>query len=194
MTFLEGNGSVVNTLYAKGMLSITAVGRVVRVNGERIKLTDQETNFLFCVVAGNGTVRTKAMLFGKLYPHFRDVDVKIFDVLACKIRSKLQRVHKEAGKVLRTVWGRGYAWGTPNRDSVPITKISLPLDLRWTPARKAAIIDMLILDRVSVGEVLDYYVDLSAEELLELRQGYMIGYRGLHTTKISPKDYYRHAA
>lgn len=194
MSLLHTNESVVTPLYQVGMVTIIAIGTVVRVNGSPIRLTKQETDFLFFLFAGKGTVRTKKMFFAELYAHGRNIDIKIFDVLACKIRLKLEQATPKAGRALKTIWGRGYAWGEPYKTAVPITKIELPTDQRWTPSRKSLVIEAVLKSKVAVAEVLDAYPNLSPEELLEWRDGYHMGHRGLRTTYIRAQTPFRLAA
>lgn len=55
---------------------------------------------------------------------------------------------------------------------------------RWTIAKKAALMDMLLSYKIEASEVLDFYPDLSAEELVEWRRLYVgYGRAGLRTTR-----------
>jgi hypothetical protein len=54
---------------------------------------------------------------------------------------------------------------------------------RWTIAKKAALLDMLLSYTIDVHEVLDFYPDLTADELMEWRRLYVeYGRAGLRTT------------
>lgn len=55
---------------------------------------------------------------------------------------------------------------------------------RWTVAIKAELLEMLLSYKIDAGEVLDFYPDLSADELMEWRELYVThGRAGLRSTR-----------
>lgn len=70
------------------------------------KLTPIEARFFGTLVNEKGELTTKERLHAAMggdNPEY-DADIKIVDVVACKVRKKL----KPHGIVFETVWGRGY--------------------------------------------------------------------------------------
>ena len=74
-----------------------------------------------------------------------------------------------------------------NRDVVilgtlPVTPKLQPVK-RWTVAKKAELLDILLSYKVEVVDVLDFYPDLSADELMHWRELYQLyGRAGLRAT------------
>lgn len=192
MNPVETSYDAVTVLYSTSTVLIsTDQHGVVRVNKKKVRLTKQEVHLLTYLAEGVGKVRTKLMMFLELYPLQKKAELKIIDVLACKLRKKLTAVNPAADMVIRTVWGRGYSVGLPTRTAVPIFEHPLlSSTMRWTPAQKSTVIDLLRSHRVSAAAVLDYYVDMSAEELIEWGCKYEeYGRAGLRTTRA--KEYER---
>lgn len=154
---------------------------LVRVNGVPIGLTVQELHFIMFLVEQKGKVCTPEMLLREFYANGVLAGTKIFDVLACKIRKKLDGVAPKASSPLRTVWGRGYAWGKPERKSKPVR--GLPNPKRWVISHKAAILTALMTGKVTEGEILSHYPDMSETELKEWYSAFSTyGQLGLRTT------------
>ena len=68
------------------------------------QLTATESRFLQVLGMAKGYVRSKERLLVALYGLEADVDIKIIDVFACKLRRKLAGT----GIEIQTVWGEGY--------------------------------------------------------------------------------------
>jgi DNA-binding response OmpR family regulator len=79
----------------------------VKVSNSQITFTNTETTVLFGLAQANGRVLTRGALYDMLYWKGEGPEVNIFDVLLCKIRSKLRK-----GNIplkIETIWGRGWA-------------------------------------------------------------------------------------
>lgn len=158
----------------------------VRVNGVPIALTQYEQKFFNTIVRACGFVCTARMLLSELYPRGEEPELKILDVFAHHVRLKLGRVHADAAGALRTVWGRGYAFGSPQAAAVPIPDgLGLPQpDQRWVMSRKADLVCAVMKGRISEQEALGYYPDLSTAELREwMRTFSTYGVGALRTTR-----------
>ena len=155
---------------------------LVRMDGRKVRLSGQEKQLLLYLLENQGKICTKYMILRELYPSRITADQKIIDVIICRLRAKLGAT---AGAKIRSVWGRGYIFGTPIRQSVPIEVGFLPPPAtRWTPARKVAVLEAIQKHDVAVGQVLDHYPDLSADELIQWRRSYLeYGHSGLCTTR-----------
>lgn len=83
----------------------------VEVNGHSVRLTPQEKELFLFLTSDGGSVKTRNDIKQKLYPSIKKENLKIIDVLICKIRKKLQRA--DASQSLETVRGVGYRWNQP---------------------------------------------------------------------------------
>ena len=55
---------------------------------------------------------------------------------------------------------------------------------RWTAAKKAALLDMILSYKIEVAKVLEFYPDLTTEELVSWRELYLLyGNAGLRSTR-----------
>ena len=191
MTTQEGVNEMTLTFHVPafsariGDVEVTvAENGIVRVNDEPIFLTHSEQAFLLLLAQGRGQVRTPGMLFAGLYSGVLSVDLKILDVFACKIRSKLGNFHETAASVVKTVWGRGYAFGSPAVEPVAAPQGFPSPEDRWVPSRKAHVITAIRRGSVSQDDVLTFYPDLSAQELIEWLQIFeLFGQAGLRSTR-----------
>jgi hypothetical protein len=158
----------------------------VWVNGRPVWLAAAERLFLLILAQAKGKNVTARMHLDELYGARRAPDLKILDVYACKIRNKLHAKCSDAASAVRTVWGRGYAFGTPEAEPVPVPHgLGLPLATdRWTTTRKALVVESINEGLVTMGQVLSFYPDLSCKELGEWNQQFSrFGHEGLRTTR-----------
>ena len=90
------------------------------VNGARVHLTGKEYAMLELLSLRKGMTLTKEMFLNHLYGGIDEPEVKIIDVLMCKLRKKLASA--SGGKnYIETVWGRGYALQHPAEEAVKIS-------------------------------------------------------------------------
>lgn len=72
--------------------------------GEPIHVTEKEYLILELLALRRGRVCTKMQLMDHLYGGLNEPEEKIIDVFVCKLRRKLG----QHGRMIETVWGRGY--------------------------------------------------------------------------------------
>ena len=157
---------------------------IVRVNGKYIPLTPAELTFLRLLAICKGQVCTTSMLLSAMYPDEKKAHQKIFDVLACFVRNKLRAGHPDAGSLIRTVWGRGFSLGLPDRSAVASPSILPQPGARWVTSRKMMILDAVAAQVVTLDEILSYYPDLSRAEFAEWQDRLeRHGIPGLRTTR-----------
>lgn len=157
------------------------------LNGERVRLTSLELRFLLLFLRNPGRTIEKITILEQLYRHTGkpiSVELKLLDVLACKVRKKL----KSAGAdhpVLNTVWGQGYVLGDPDPQAVDQWPPDLPpRDARWVPSRKMKLVDLVLTSRRTAEDIVGHYPGLSLDTLdrwTRIVQKY--GPRGLRTTR-----------
>ncbi len=177
------DAKIVSVLHMTGRVSVihNQFG-IITVKGVIVQLTAQEKSLLLYLAEGKGQVRTKTMLLSHV-AQGKNLDYKLVDVLVCKIRAKLRHIHPDASNILRSVWGRGYAWGLTEINSPADWNPCIPHTNRWTIARKAMLVEALLQYRIDVAEVERHYPDLSIAELCEWNREYRAkGQRGLRTT------------
>jgi hypothetical protein len=163
-----------------------AIGSIeVFVNEQPARLTYYERSFIGAVAKGEGKVRTPRMLLGDLYAGRNEPELKIFDVVKCKIQRKLEKIHPDAPSVLRHVWGRGFVFGARRETPAPAPLEGLPrLGVRWVPNFKQAVVEGLRTGALRADQLFQHYHDLSQEELDEWIAAFAKhGHRGLHVTK-----------
>jgi two-component system response regulator ChvI len=104
-------GTVIASSDAKlysGPLLLDRALRRVNWRGHDLHLSPQEFEFLELLVIREGrVVQTWAFFAADIFEE--DVDDKIVDVIACKLRSKLRAVDP-GFNALETRWGEGYLW------------------------------------------------------------------------------------
>ena len=90
------------------------------VNGARVHLIGKEYAMLELLSLRKGMTLTKEMFLNHLCGGIDEPEVKIIDVLMCKLRKKLASA--SGGKnYIETVWGRGYALQHPAEEAVKIS-------------------------------------------------------------------------
>jgi two-component system, cell cycle response regulator CtrA len=90
------------------------------VNGARVHLTGKEYAMLELLSLRKGMTLTKEMFLNHLYGGIDEPEVKIIDVVMCKLRKKLAGA--SGGKnYIETVWGRGYVLRHPTEEAVKIS-------------------------------------------------------------------------
>ena len=89
----------------------------VLVDGRRVPLTGREYDFLQVMMLHKGVLLTKERFLSGLYADAEEApDLKIVDVLVCKLRRKLAPFG--AAEMIRTVWGRGHVLFDPSPSAV----------------------------------------------------------------------------
>lgn len=127
-----------------------------------------ERRFVESIAKGEGRVRTPRMILSDLYADRDEPELKIFDVVHCKICRKFDDIHPGASTMLRRVWGRGFIFGPARAPAFAAVSAGLPTStVRWVPNVKKSIVDAIRKGAVSVEQVLGSYGDLSHEELDE---------------------------
>ena len=90
-----------------GKLSVNLDSKTVEVDGSRVHLTGKEYAILELLSLRKGTTLTKEMFLNHLYGGMDEPELKIIDVLICKLRKKLS-LACGGENYIETVWGRGY--------------------------------------------------------------------------------------
>lgn len=104
--YRRSQGQAHNTVEFGGMVFDLQTHHLT-IDGVKIPLTGHETRVLEALVMAKGHTLSKGALWDHLYPSGDGAEVKIVDVLICKIRSKIQQAGGDRNH-LATVWGRGY--------------------------------------------------------------------------------------
>ena len=94
-----------------GPLTLNLGSREVLVDGRNVHLTGKEYAVLELLTLRKGVVLTKEAFLNHLYGGMDEPEVKIIDVVICKLRKKLAQAG--AGELIGTVWGRGYVLRDP---------------------------------------------------------------------------------
>jgi two-component system, cell cycle response regulator CtrA len=98
--------SVVKT----GDLAVDLATKIVEVRGEQVPLTAKEYQVLELLSLRKGFVLTKEMFLNHLYGGLGAPELKIIDVLICKLRKKLAGYGQHH---IETIRRRGYALRDP---------------------------------------------------------------------------------
>ncbi|KND50373.1 MAG: two-component system, cell cycle response regulator CtrA [Parcubacteria bacterium C7867-007] len=111
-TTRRGKGLVLDVRELKigdALIRMNLSTQTVSVNGQFVHFTGKEMLILSLLASNRGRTQSKEMILGNLYSAIEDeAEIKIIDVFVCKIRKKLDEIHPDAGRVIETVWGRGY--------------------------------------------------------------------------------------
>ena len=102
-------GSTIRT----GKLAVNLEKRLVTVDGNPVRLTPKEYEILEFLSLRKGTILTKEMFLNHLYGGTDEPELKIIDVLVCKLRKKLIQATGGSHNI-DTVWGRGYVLRDPS--------------------------------------------------------------------------------
>ncbi len=97
-------------------LKVNLTTKSVLINERPVELTGKELALMLLLASTAGRVLSKEMILTQLYTGGLDdePEMKIIDVFVCKLRKKLTDAHPDAGKLIVTVWGRGYVLGSSN--------------------------------------------------------------------------------
>jgi two-component system cell cycle response regulator CtrA len=95
-----------------GPVRLNLDSREVSVGDKRLHLTVKEYAILELLFLRKGAVLRKEVFLNHLYGGLDEPEIKIIDVLICKLRKKLAKV--DADNLIRTVWGQGYMLREPN--------------------------------------------------------------------------------
>ena len=109
-----------------GKLTVNLDTRTAEVETQPLHLTGKEYGILELLSLRKGTTLTKEMFLNHLYGGMDEPELKIIDVLICKLRKKLTAAC-QGENYIHTVWGRGYVLREPTED-----------DARQTAQEKAA--------------------------------------------------------
>ena len=82
------------------------------VGGSTVRLSGKEYQMLDLLSLRKGTTLTKEMFLNHLYGGMDEPELKIIDVIICKLRKKLGEA-TEGENYIETVWGRGYVLHDP---------------------------------------------------------------------------------
>lgn len=82
------------------------------VGGSTVRLSGKEYQMLDLLSLRKGTTLTKEMFLNHLYGGMDEPELKIIDVIICKLRKKLGEA-TEGENYIETVWGRGYVLRDP---------------------------------------------------------------------------------
>lgn len=164
----------------------------VEVNGTVVHLRPLSMRMFVFLAKHADRTCTKDMLFDSLYHGANQrPEQKIFDVEICYLRKGLRASHPDAGKLIQTVWGRGYklvtgqeahsSFALPEKvgrayihEGVPVTVKDLPSPgCRWVTRRKLTILALLEEDIIDLEYVLERYPDLSEEEVRGWRMAFL---------------------
>ena len=101
---------VVERAVGDATFSMNMTTGAVLVDGIRLHLTGRERTMLSMLVSRAGRICSKEQVMTYVYSAGADEEpeIKIVDVFICKLRHKLNEAHPGAGKLIETVWGRGY--------------------------------------------------------------------------------------
>lgn len=87
------------------LMAIDYDAGIVVANGRFAHLTVQEFRIFEALHGSKGRIQTKEALLRAITPLIDDEpEIKIVDVLVCKIRKKLEGLNVK----IETMWGRGY--------------------------------------------------------------------------------------
>jgi len=101
------------SIITAGPIQINLDAHTVEIEGKPLHLTSKEYGILELLALRKGSTLTKEMFLNHLYGGMDEPEVKIIDVFVCKLRKKIEKLSKEAGECIETVWGRGYVMREP---------------------------------------------------------------------------------
>lgn len=99
-------GHAASIIYV-GPLEINLEEKSIWYKGKRIPLTSKEYAIVELLALRKGSVLAKEVFLSHLYNGMDEPEIKVVDVFICKIRKKLQDATGN-GRLVETVWGRGY--------------------------------------------------------------------------------------
>ena len=100
------------SVIATGKFTVNLDAKTVEVDGSPVHLTGKEYQMLELLSLRKGTTLTKEMFLNHLYGGMDEPELKIIDVVICKLRKKLSEA--TGGETyIETVWGRGYVLRDP---------------------------------------------------------------------------------
>jgi two-component system cell cycle response regulator CtrA len=102
----------VDNVIKAGSVAVNLDSKTAYVNDVWVPLTTKEYQILELLALRKGSTLTKEMFLNQLYSGMDEPEIKIIDVFICKLRKKLFNAG-ESGRVIETVWGRGYAMHDP---------------------------------------------------------------------------------
>lgn len=88
-------------------------------------LTGAEASLLSCLIRAKGATVPRERIMVQMYGLEPDVEVKIIDVLVCKIRRKL----KSYGVEIKSHWGQGYFLTLESLATIRTAAAAEPLEM-----------------------------------------------------------------
>jgi two-component system cell cycle response regulator CtrA len=114
----RSKGHAQSVIYT-GDLCVNLVTKTVEVGGARVHLTGKEYQILELLSLRKVTAVTKEMFLNHLYGGMDEPEIKIIDVLICKLRKKLASA-SDGKDYIETVRGHGYVLREPSEDETRI--------------------------------------------------------------------------
>jgi two-component system cell cycle response regulator CtrA len=99
-----------------GRLSLNLTTKMVKIDGNLIRLTGREYAILELLAIRRGSTLSKEVFLNHLYGGMEEPEFKIIDVFICKLRKKLADA-LDGENYIETVWGRGYVLREPEASS-----------------------------------------------------------------------------
>ncbi len=107
-----------------GAILVNLDAKTVEAGNKPVHLTGKEYQMLELLSLRKGTTLTKEMFLNHLYGGMDEPELKIIDVVICKLRKKLANA-TDGANYIETVWGRGYVLRDPQPDALDDTPIAL---------------------------------------------------------------------
>lgn len=100
-------------LLVVGRMTLNPAFRLCQIDGERLHVTGREFDVLYLLAQRAGKVVSKETIFAVIWGFESEIEMKIIDVVACKLRKKIREIAGGDG-IIQTHWGRGYSIGVDN--------------------------------------------------------------------------------
>lgn len=108
--FAEGDGG--RSVLHVGAIELDEAARIVRKDGIILDLSPKEFDMLRCLMRADGAVLSKERILAEVWGAFSDVEPQTVAVHVSWLRAKLED-NPAHPHYLRTVRGKGYAFGVP---------------------------------------------------------------------------------
>jgi len=103
------------SIITTGPIQVNLDAKTIEIDNKPLHLTSKEYGILELLSLRKGSTLTKEMFLNHLYGGMDEPEAKIIDVFICKLRKKIEKISKEAGDCIETVWGRGYVMRDPQK-------------------------------------------------------------------------------
>ncbi len=158
--------TIFTATYKGAVVTVSTDGNT-KVNNVFIHMTKQEKKCILLLAQARGKIIRRRSLCEALYKGNKPKKEQIICVLVYNICTKLGMKHGDAGTVIRNVWGRGYAFGSPPEKPIITPGIVFAPGARWVESRKVQVATALRRGSVTKEDVYKCYPDLTPEELDE---------------------------